>query len=62
MQQRNLSKEKIMEVREELYEVYIDDDLYHTGSFEDCNYYFLHALDDDRAEIYKVIITEEKIG
>ena len=51
-----------MEVREELYEVYIDDDLYHTGSFEDCNYYFLHALDDDRAEIYKVIITEEKIG
>ena len=49
------------EIRETYYEIYLDGDLYHEGSFETCKEYALHALDDDCAEVYKVTVIEEKI-
>jgi len=47
------------EQRETYYELYIDGDLVHEGSYEACKGESLHALDDDCAEIYKVVVTEE---
>jgi hypothetical protein len=51
----------MIEHRETLYELYIDGSLLHEGSYEACKEESLHALDDDCAEIYKVVITEERV-
>jgi hypothetical protein len=50
-----------IEIRETYYEIYLDGELYHEGSFEACKEYALRALDDDLAEVYKVTVIEEKI-
>ena len=50
-----------IEGRETYYEIYLDGELWHEGSFEACKEYALHALDDDCAEVYKVTLIEEKI-
>jgi hypothetical protein len=50
-----------MQVRETYYEVYFDGELQHEGTYENCEALALHALDDDCAEVYKVIVTEEKV-
>jgi hypothetical protein len=50
------------EIRETYYQTYLDGELYHEGSFEDCKEYALRALDDDLAEVYKVTVTEEKVS
>jgi hypothetical protein len=51
-----------MEVREKYYKCYKNGRLRLEGSLEDCTEMALHSLDDECAEIYEVIVTENKIS
>tara|TARA_R110002126_G_scaffold5363_1_gene28312 strand:- start:376 stop:528 length:153 start_codon:yes stop_codon:yes gene_type:complete len=50
-----------MEVRETYYEVYFDGQLEHQGNLEECTELALHALDDDCAEVYQIVVSEIKL-
>jgi len=50
-----------MQVRETYYELYFDGDLQHEGTYDECRNLALHAYDDDLAEVYEVIVSEEKV-
>tara|TARA_R110000787_G_scaffold219668_1_gene328380 strand:+ start:157 stop:315 length:159 start_codon:yes stop_codon:yes gene_type:complete len=50
-----------MEIRETYYEVYFDGQLEHQGNLEECTELALHALDDDLAEVYEVVVSENKV-
>jgi len=50
-----------MEKRETYYELYKDGRCVMEGTYEDCYEEYLHCLDDDCAEIYRVTVSEEKV-
>ncbi len=52
---------KLREIREQYYELYLDGDLFHTGSFTECQEYALRCVDDDLAECYQVTMYEQKV-
>ena len=50
-----------IEIRETYYEIYLEGDLFHEGSFKECQEYARQAPDDSCAEVYKITLTEERI-
>jgi len=49
------------EHRETYYELHLDGEFVHKGSYESCLEESLYPLNDNRTEIYKVVVTEERI-
>lgn len=52
----------MMEERETYYELCKDGELVMEGTYEECKEGSLHCLDDDCAEIYKVVVYEERVS
>ena len=50
-----------IEIRETYYEIYLEGDLFHEGSFKECQEYARQAPDDSCAEVYKITLTEERV-